>query len=133
MSVRGVCAVMVSTCLVVTASAQPPPSRAIEFTFREGTEIEAVPSPDGRKIALQLWRHIGVLDAENHPLLDDVCRPRQTRESASRFGRRWQSAAKVYRLPRRDADQIRMELRVKLSATRNARGPGSGGSWLRLR
>jgi len=34
----------------------------LELEFTEGTDMEAVPSPDGRQIALQLWQHIWILD-----------------------------------------------------------------------
>ncbi len=36
----------------------------LELEFREGTMMEAVPSPDGSRLALQLWGQIWVLDAE---------------------------------------------------------------------
>lgn len=35
----------------------------LQFEFREGTELEAAPSPDGSLLALQLWRQIWVLDS----------------------------------------------------------------------
>jgi dipeptidyl aminopeptidase/acylaminoacyl peptidase len=35
----------------------------LELEFREGTMMEAVPSPDGSQLALQLWGHIWILDA----------------------------------------------------------------------
>lgn len=37
--------------------------QTIDLEFREGTDMEVVPSPDGRQLALQLWQHIWVLDA----------------------------------------------------------------------
>ncbi|MBI4542470.1 MAG: PD40 domain-containing protein [Gemmatimonadetes bacterium] len=53
-------------------------AQTTELVFREGTEMEAVPSPDGRFIALQLWRHIWVLDAgggEARRLTDAIADP----------------------------------------------------------
>lgn len=49
----------------------------LRFEFHEGTELEAVPSPNGRLIALQLWRHIWVLDESggNARLLTDPTNP----------------------------------------------------------
>ena len=34
----------------------------LELVFHEGTDMEAVPSPDGRHLALQLWSQIWILD-----------------------------------------------------------------------
>ncbi|UCC84230.1 MAG: PD40 domain-containing protein [Gemmatimonadota bacterium] len=39
-------------------------SVTLELEFREGTMMEAVPSPDGSRLALQLWGHIWIVDAE---------------------------------------------------------------------
>lgn len=36
----------------------------LELEFREGTMMEAVPSPDGSQLALQLWGYIWILDAD---------------------------------------------------------------------
>lgn len=51
--------------------------QTINLKFHEGTEMEAVPSPNGRLIALQLWRHIWVLDANGGEArrLTDATRP----------------------------------------------------------
>ncbi len=38
---------------------------SLEFEFREGTDMEASPSPDGRYLALQLWSQIWILDTSN--------------------------------------------------------------------
>jgi Tol biopolymer transport system component len=49
-----------------------------ELIFTEGTEMEAVPSPDGRLIALQLWSHIFILDVEKEearPLTNPITPP----------------------------------------------------------
>jgi len=35
----------------------------VDLEFHEGTDMEVVPSPDGRRLALQLWQHIWVLNA----------------------------------------------------------------------
>ncbi len=53
-------------CLLGLAAVSACVSRTekLEFEFREGTLLEAVPSPDGRYLALQLWQHIWILDSE---------------------------------------------------------------------
>ncbi len=63
--------------VVLVSSQRAPSQQTLEFTFHEGTEIEAVPSRDGRHIALQLWRHIWVLDATGGEArrLTDATRP----------------------------------------------------------
>jgi len=38
------------------------PGAVADLEFHEGTDMEAVPSPDGRYLALQLWSHIWILD-----------------------------------------------------------------------
>ena len=50
----------------------------LELEFLEGTDMEAVPSPDGRHIALQLWSHIWILAIESgeaHPLTNPISPP----------------------------------------------------------
>ncbi|MFP4082200.1 MAG: TolB family protein, partial [Candidatus Aminicenantes bacterium] len=55
-----------------------PRNTRLELEFLEGTDMEGVPSPDGRQIALQLWSHIWILDIENgeaHPLTNPLSPP----------------------------------------------------------
>ncbi len=55
-----------------------PRTEIIELEFHEGTDMEAVPSPDGRQIALQLWQHIWILDIESgeaRPLTNPISPP----------------------------------------------------------
>jgi len=55
-----------------------PRETTIELEFHEGTDMEAVPSPDGRQMALQLWSHIWILDidsGEARPLTDPITPP----------------------------------------------------------
>lgn len=61
----------------LVSSQRAPSQQTIHLEFHEGTELEAVPSPDGRQIALQLWRHIWVLDAAGGEAtrLTDATRP----------------------------------------------------------
>jgi len=50
----------------------------LDLEFHEGTDMEAVPSPDGRQMALQLWQHIWILDidsGETHVLTDPITPP----------------------------------------------------------
>jgi len=57
-----------------------PRERTIEFEFHEGTDMEAVPSPDGRQIALQLWQHIWILDVDSgeaRPLTNPITPPEE--------------------------------------------------------
>jgi len=55
------------------------PRRAsIELEFHEGTDMEVVPSPNGRQIALQLWQHIWIMDIDNGeacPLTNPITQP----------------------------------------------------------
>jgi len=39
------------------------PRGELDLEFHEGTDMEVVPSPDGRYLALQLWSHIWILDS----------------------------------------------------------------------
>jgi len=51
---------------------------SLELEFREGTDMEASPSPDGRYLALQLWSQIWILDTSNgnaRLLTDAITRP----------------------------------------------------------
>ncbi len=50
--------------LALVAAACAPRPTTVELEFREGTLMEVVPSPDGRSLALQLWQHIWILDAD---------------------------------------------------------------------
>jgi len=50
--------------LALVAVACSPRAATVELEFREGTLMEVVPSPDGRRLALQLWQHIWILDAD---------------------------------------------------------------------
>jgi|GEM_PF-3256573 len=55
-----------------------PREKTIELEFHEGTDMEAVPSPDGRQIALQLWQHIWILDVDSgeaRPLTNPITPP----------------------------------------------------------
>lgn len=55
-----------------------PRTETLELEFHEGTDMEAVPSPDGRQIALQLWQHIWILDIESQearPLTNPISPP----------------------------------------------------------
>jgi Tol biopolymer transport system component len=50
----------------------------LEMEFREGTDMEASPSPDGRYLALQLWSQIWILDLNDgnaRRLTDAITRP----------------------------------------------------------
>ncbi len=57
---------MASPILAAIAAAFACTSRplTLELEFREGTMMEAVPSPDGSQLALQLWGHIWIVDAD---------------------------------------------------------------------
>ena len=44
------------------AQSQSVPGSVLDLEFHEGTDMEAVPSPDGRYLALQLWSQIWILD-----------------------------------------------------------------------
>ncbi len=48
--------------LVSAACGTGTPTVGLEF--REGTLMEVVPSPDGSRLALQLWSHIWIVDAD---------------------------------------------------------------------
>ncbi len=50
--------------LSLVAAACGPGTPTVELEFREGTLMEVVPSPDGSRLALQLWSHIWIVDAE---------------------------------------------------------------------
>ncbi|UCC38951.1 MAG: PD40 domain-containing protein [Candidatus Aminicenantes bacterium] len=55
-----------------------PRTETLELEFHEGTDMEAVPSPDGKQIALQLWQHIWILDIESgeaRPLTNPISPP----------------------------------------------------------
>ncbi len=50
--------------LTAGASSCGPSSVTLELEFREGTMMEAVPSPNGSELALQLWGQIWILDSD---------------------------------------------------------------------
>jgi len=50
----------------------------LEFVFHEGTDMEAAPSPDGHRLALQLWSQIWILDTTTgqvRRLTDAISKP----------------------------------------------------------
>lgn len=58
-------AITLLIAVLLTFWACGPREKTIELEFHEGTDMEAVPSPDGRQIALQLWQHIWILDVDS--------------------------------------------------------------------
>ncbi len=61
----GLFILLVSAGLATFAQVRPVvgPDSVIDLEFTEGTDLEAVPSPDGGRLALQLWSGIWILDA----------------------------------------------------------------------
>jgi len=47
---------------LLCAQSRSAPRAVLDLEFHEGTDMEAVPSPDGRYLALQLWSQIWILD-----------------------------------------------------------------------
>ena len=73
-------AIMLFIAALLSLWACGPREKAIELEFHEGTDMEAVPSPDGRQIALQLWQHIWILDvdsSEARPLTNPITPPEE--------------------------------------------------------
>lgn len=96
---------LVLSALLGSSGVEPRPA-TLQFEFREGTELEAVPSPDGSRLALQLWRHIWVLDAnggEARRLTDP------TRPPAEHVSPRWSPDGRLILFSMMFADRSKSE------------------------
>jgi Tol biopolymer transport system component len=76
LSALGIVAMLLLSLFTVQSCSRN--DESLELEFHEGTDMEALPSPDGRYLALQLWSHIWILDIESgnaRLLTDAITRP----------------------------------------------------------